>query len=109
MSKKLNVLFAAFEASPFVKTGGLGDVAAALPGAVQCPTIDIRVVLPKLASIPEEYTSKMRFVCSFYVPLAWRSQYCGLFELRRGGVTWYFLDNEYYFGRSAPYGYFDDG
>ena len=109
MSRKLKVLFAAFEASPFVKTGGLGDVAAALPGAVQCPDVEMRVVLPKLAQIPEEYKADMSFVCSFYVPLSWRSQYCGLFELQRGGVTWYFLDNEYYFGRSAPYGYFDDG
>ena len=109
MTKKLNVLFAAFEAAPFVKTGGLGDVAAALPGAVQCPTIDIRVVMPKLGQIGEEYQKKMRFLCSFYVPLGWRSQYCGLFELRRGGVTWYFLDNEYYFNRPAAYGYFDDG
>ena len=109
MSKKLKVLFASFEAAPFIKTGGLGDVAAALPGAVQCPTVDIRVVLPKLSQIGEDYKKKMRFVCSFYVPLGWRSQYCGLFELRRGGVTWYFLDNEFYFNRPAAYGYFDDG
>ena len=58
---------------------------------------------------PEEYREKMKFICSFYVPLGWRSQYCGLFELQRGGVTWYFLDNEYYFKRGEPYGYFDDG
>lgn len=109
MKEKLRVLFAAFEASPFVKTGGLGDVAASLPGAVQCPTIEMRVVLPKLRQIPAEYQEKMKFLCSFYVPLGWRSQYCGLFELRRGGVTWYFLDNEYYFGRDSAYGYFDDG
>ena len=107
--QKLRVLFAAFEAAPFVKTGGLGDVAASLPGAVQCPTIDIRVVLPKLRQIPAKYQEKMQFICSFYVPLGWRNQYCGLFELRQGGVTWYFLDNEYYFGRDGAYGYFDDG
>ena len=99
--KKINVLFASFEASPFIKTGGLGDVAASLPGAVQCPTVEVRVVLPKLAQIPEEFQSRMRFVCSFYVSLGWRNQYCGLFELRRGGVTWYFLDNEFYFKRPA--------
>ena len=87
-TRKLKVLFASFEASPFIKTGGLGDVAAALPGAVQCPDIDIRVVLPKLAQIGEEYKQQMRFLCSFYVQLGWRSQYCGLFELQRGGVTW---------------------
>ena len=109
MKEKLRVLFAAFEAAPFMKTGGLGDVAASLPGAVQCPTIEMRVVLPKLRQIPAEYQKKMKFLCSFYVPLGWRSQYCGLFELRRGGVTWYFLDNEYYFGRDGAYGYFDDG
>ncbi len=107
--KKLNVLFASYEASPFIKTGGLGDVAASLPGAVKCPSIDIRVVLPKLAQIPEEYKSKMKFLCSFYVPLGWRNQYCGLFELQKGGVTWYFLDNEYYFARPSAYGFFDDG
>ncbi|MBR6114813.1 MAG: glycogen synthase GlgA [Oscillospiraceae bacterium] len=106
--KKLNVLFASFEASPFIKTGGLGDVAAALPGAVSCPDIEVRVVLPKLAQIGQEYVDQMRFICSFYVPLGWRNQYCGLFELQRGGVTWYFLDNEYYFKRGEPYGYFDD-
>ena len=109
MKKKLNVLFASFEAAPFIKTGGLGDVAAALPGAVQCPTIEVRVVLPKLSTIKEEYTRKMKFLCSFYVPLGWRNQYCGLFELQRGGVTWYFLDNEFYFKRPSEYGFFDDG
>ncbi len=106
---KLNVLFASYEASPFIKTGGLGDVAGALPKAIQCPTLEMRVVLPKLSIIPWEYQEKMRFICSFYVPLGWRSQYCGLFELRMGRVTWYFLDNEYYFKRDSAYGYFDDG
>ena len=106
---KLNVLFASYEAAPFIKTGGLGDVAGALPKAVQCPSIDIRVVLPKLSIIPEEYREKMKFICSFYVPLGWRSQYCGLFELRMGRITWYFLDNEYYFNRENAYGYYDDG
>ena len=105
---KLNVLFASFEAAPFIKTGGLGDVAAALPGAVQSPDIEVRVVLPKLASIPGEFQSQMQFLSSFYVNLGWRNQYCGLFSLERGGVVWYFLDNEYYFGRPEPYGYFDE-
>jgi len=107
--KKIKVLFASFEASPFIKTGGLGDVAGALPAALNCPTVETRVVLPKLKQIGQEYQKKMRFLCSFYVPLGWRSQYCGLFELRRGGVTWYFLDNEFYFGRDNAYGYFDEG
>ena len=105
---KLNVLFASFEAAPLIKTGGLGDVAAALPGAVRSPDIEVRVVLPKLRQIGDEFQQEMNFLCSFYVDLGWRSQYCGLFELQRGGVTWYFLDNEYYFGRPEPYGYFDD-
>ena len=109
MKEKLNVLFASFEASPFIKTGGLGDVAAALPGALEAPDLDVRVVLPKLSQIGDEFQREMRFLCSFYVTLGWRNQYCGLFELQRGGVTWYFLDNEYYFNRPAAYGFFDDG
>lgn len=106
---KLRVLFAAFEASPYIKTGGLGDVAAALPGALQSRGVEVRAVLPKLRQIPEEYQKEMKFLTSFTVPLAWRQLYCGLFELRRGGVTWYFLDNEYYFARDKEYGYGDDG
>ena len=109
MKKKLNVLLASFEAVPFIKTGGLGDVAGSLPKALCCPTVDARVVLPKLSQIEPEFTAKMRFLTSFRVPLGWRNQYCGLFELRYRGVTWYFLDNEYYFARPRAYGYFDDG
>lgn len=108
-SAPIKVLFASFEAAPFIKTGGLGDVAAALPGAIQSPEVEIRVVLPKLRQIPAQYTEQMRFLCSFYVPLGWRSQYCGLFQLERDGVIWYFLDNEFYFARETPYGAFDDG
>jgi starch synthase len=109
MSKKTNVLFAAFEATPFIKTGGLGDVAGALPAYIKSDDFDARVILPLLSSIPEEYRSKMKFVKDYEVMLGWRKQYCGLFTLRRNGVTYYFLDNEYYFNRSSVYGEFDDG
>ena len=105
----MKILFTAFEAEPFVKTGGLGDVAGSLPGAVSSSLFDVRVVLPKLAQIREKYLKKMEFVTSFEVPLGWRKQYCGLFTLRMKGVTYYFLDNEYYFHRDQVYGEFDDG
>ena len=107
MAKK-NILFAAFEASPFIKTGGLGDVSGALPVHLKNDEFDARVILPLISSIPEEYKSKMKFVTSYEVPLGWRNQYCGLFTLMRGGVKYYFLDNEYYFKRSQVYGEFDD-
>ena len=106
---KTKVLFAAFEATPFIKTGGLGDVAGSLPAYIKNEEFDVRVILPKLSSIPAEYTERMKFVESYEVPLGWRSVYCGLFTLRRGGVTYYFLDNEYYFKRDNVYGEFDDG
>ena len=105
----MNILFTAFEAEPFVKTGGLADVAGSLPGAVSSSAFCVRVVLPKLSLIHEKYQKKMKFVTSFQVPLGWRSQYCGLFELKQKGVTYYFLDNEYYFHRDQVYGEFDDG
>lgn len=109
MENKLKVLFAGFEGDPFIKTGGLGDVIGSLPSALTQADCDVRVVLPKLAVIPEKYTSQMRFVCDFTVPLAWRRQYCGLYALEHKGITFYFLDNEYYFGRPSVYGYEDDG
>lgn len=106
---KTKVLFAAFEASPFIKTGGLGDVAGSLPAYIRSDDFDARVILPLLSSIPEEYKSKMKYVENYGVSLGWRTLYCGLFTLRRGGVTYYFLDNEYYFRRGQIYGEFDDG
>lgn len=106
--KKTNILFAAFEATPFVKTGGLGDVAGSLPQHVKNDDYDVRVILPKLSAIPEEYQTKMKYVRNFEVPLGWRNSYCGLFTLRKGGVTYYFLDNEFYFKRAQVYGEFDD-
>ena len=109
MAGKKNVLFAAFEATPFIKTGGLGDVAGSLPAYVKSDDFDARVILPLLSSIPEKYRSKMKYVRNYEVRLGWRTLYCGLFTLRVNGVMYYFLDNEYYFNRSAVYGEFDDG
>ncbi len=109
MREKIKVLFAAFEATPFIKTGGLGDVAGSLPGAMSKAYCDERVILPKLGSIPGEFKEKMTFITSFRVPLGWRNQYCGLEMLKYKGVIYYFLDNEYYFKRDNAYGYFDDG
>ncbi len=105
----IKVLFTAFEAEPFVKTGGLGDVAGSLPSSVASTAYDVRVVLPKLSAIPEKYQQKMEFVTTFSVPLGWRSQYCGLFRMKHKGIWFYFLDNEYYFKRDQIYGEFDDG
>ena len=107
MAKK-KILFAAFEASPFIKTGGLGDVSGALPVHLKNDEFDVRVILPLISSIPEEYKSRMKFVTSYEVELGWRNQYCGLFTLMKGGVKYYFLDNEYYFKRGQVYGEFDD-
>ena len=106
---KTNILFAAFECAPFLKTGGLGDVAGALPQALKSEDTDCRVILPLLSQIPAEYKSEMTYVENYYIDLSWRSQYCGLFTLEKNGVTYYFLDNEYYFKRAAIYGEFDDG
>lgn len=106
---KTKVLFASFEAGPFVKTGGLGDVAGSLPAAVNNSKFDVRVIMPKLKQIPDEYVDKMKYITNFYVPLGWRSVYCGLFSLKYNGVTFYFLDNERYFYRDKVYGEFDDG
>lgn len=108
MAQKLNVLFAAFEATPFIKTGGLGDVAGSLPSALKGRYCDIRVILPKLKQIPQEYQKKMKPVCDFNVPLGWRNQPCGIETLKLGKIQYYFVDNEYYFAREAAYGYEDD-
>lgn len=106
---KLNVLYAVFEAEPFIKTGGLGDVGGSLPLAICKAGVEARVMLPKFSAIPEKYKKKMKKIAEFNVPLSWRSQYCGIEVLKEKGVTYYFIDNEYYFNRPEPYGYFDDG
>lgn len=107
--QKINVLFAIFEAVPFMKTGGLGDVGGSMPFELKKAGLNVRVIMPKFDTIPEEYTSRMVHVTDFYVPLGWRNLYCGIEKLMYKGLTFYFVDNEYYFHRGAPYGYFDDG
>lgn len=109
MNTKTNVIFAAFEAAPFIKTGGLGDVGGALPPALNKSGCNVKVILPKLSIIPEKYKKKMEPVQTFTVPLSWRNQYCGVEKLTYHGVTFYFLDNEYYFKRDKVYGHLDDG
>jgi starch synthase len=108
-STQPSVLFATFEAAPFVKTGGLGDVGGTLPAALQAAGAEVRVILPKFATIPQQYRDAMTHVADFRLYLGWRNQFCGIEQLVHNGVTFYFVDNEYYFGRSYPYGFFDDG
>jgi starch synthase len=104
------ILFAGAEAMPFAATGGLGDVLGSLPAALAATgEADVRVVLPLYAAVSEDWRKKMKQEAVFYVKLAWREQYCGVFSLKHNGVTYYFIDNEYYFKRPALYGFFDDG
>ena len=107
--KKMQVVFASAEAAPFVKTGGLGDVAGSLPRALVAAGADVIVMVPKYGTIASEYTDRMEHVADFYVSLGWRNEYCGLERLVIGGVTYLFIDNERYFKRDYPYGFFDDG
>ena len=109
MRRKIRVLFAASEAEPFIKTGGLGDVGGSLPKALKAAGCEVRVMLPKYGTIAEKYQDKMTHVADFNVELGWRNLYCGVEKLVHEGVTFYFLDNEYYFKREKAYGYFDDG
>jgi starch synthase len=103
------VLFVASESDPFIKTGGLGDVANALPKYLNKLGLDVRVVIPKYKGIKPQFKDKMNFIKWFMVPVGWRNQYCGLFDYEIDGVRYYFIDNEYYFLRDACYGDFDDG
>lgn len=99
-----NILFVASEVVPFIKTGGLADVAGSLPKYFNKDEFDVRVMLPKYMAIPQEYKEKMIYKTHFYMNLAWRSQYVGIFEMVYEGVTFYFIDNEYYFAGPKPYG-----
>ena len=104
----MKVLFAASECTPFVKSGGLGDVIGALPGAIKQYGADARVILPKYSTIPKEFSDKMKHVDFFEIELGWRKLYCGILELEHEGVHYYFVDNEYFFRRPDLYGYDDD-
>lgn len=105
----MKVLFAAAECAPFYKTGGLGDVAGALPKKLKQQGIDIRVVLPYYTSLAQQYKEQLEDVCSFEVKVGWRKQFCGIKQLVKDDVTYYFIDNLYYFDRPGIYGYDDDG
>ena len=104
----MKILFAASEAVPFCKTGGLADVAGSLPQALAGAGNDVAVILPLYQQVADKWKEQMTFVCSIEVTLSWRHLYCGLFRLERDNVTWYFVDNEYYFKRGKLYGYDDD-
>ncbi len=108
-SKKMQIVFASAECAPFVKTGGLGDVAGSLPSALVRAGAEVIVMVPKYATIKDEYKAQMEHFSDFYVSLGWRNEYCGLEKLEHDGVTYMFIDNERYFARDYPYGFFDDG
>ena len=103
----MRILYAASEANPFAKSGGLADVAGALPKALVKDGVDARVIMPLYGDL--KYRDKLEYVTNYSVPVGWRSQYCGLFKAEVNGVTYYFLDNEYYFKRRGLYGFYDDG
>ncbi|WP_196594393.1 glycogen synthase GlgA [Pectinatus sottacetonis] len=104
----LKLLYVASEASPFVKTGGLGDVAGSLPKELKKQNIDVRVVIPKYSTIAEQYRSNMKNIYSGSLKIAWREKYFGIETLKHNNVTFYFIDNEDYFKRDGYYGYDDD-
>ncbi|MBE5746715.1 MAG: glycogen synthase GlgA [Clostridiales bacterium] len=110
VAPKQKILFVASEARPFIATGGLADVIGSLPQALaKDPKYDIRVILPLYSDIKADQRRKLSFLGNIYVPLSWRNQYCGVFTCTENGVTFYFVDNEYYFKRPGCYGYYDDG
>ncbi|ARP51332.1 MULTISPECIES: glycogen synthase GlgA [Caproicibacterium] len=104
----MKILYCTSEARPFAATGGLADVAGSLPQALRQRLIGCRVVMPLYEDIPQELRDDMKFVTSLSVPVAWRRQYCGVFEARSGGVIYYLIDNQYYFKRKGLYGHYDD-
>ncbi|MEG0617316.1 MAG: glycogen synthase [Oscillospiraceae bacterium] len=104
----MKILYCTSEATPFAASGGLGDVAGSLPRAICERKAECRVVMPLYGDTKEKYASELTFVTNFTVPVGWRSQYCGVFELTRDKVKYYFLDNEYYFKRTGLYGFYDD-
>ena len=99
----MKVLFAASEAAPFVKTGGLGDVAGSLPAVLRKKGVDARVILPLYRCIDKKYKDKMKYIAHIYIDMSWRKQYAGVFELEHDGCIYYFVDNEFYFNGDKPY------
>lgn len=106
--RKTKVLLASSEVVPFAKVGGLADVAGSLPKALIGHNIDIRVVMPKYRDIPSIFKDKMEYICHFFVDIGWRHQYCGVFKLVYENITYYFIDNAYYFDRKGLYGHYDE-
>ena len=104
----MNILYAASEAIPYAASGGLADVAGSLPAAINKLGHDCRVVMPYYSQIRQELKDELSYVTNFTVPVAWRNQYCGVFTGVVNGVTYYLLDNEYYFQRNGLYGFYDD-
>jgi len=104
----MKVLFATSEAYPFAMSGGLADVSGALPKALRKRFVGARVIMPLYSTIPEELKEKMTYICNITVSVAWRRQYCGIFEAHMDGVIYYFIDNQYYFKRDGLYGFYDD-
>ena len=110
VKNKKHVLYVASEAFPFAGTGGLGEVIGSLPVAINADKdVEARIIIPLYQSFPQEERAKLNFITNITVPVAWRNQYCGLFSYEKNGVTYYFVDNEYYFKRASLYGYGDDG
>lgn len=110
VKRKKSVLFVASEANPFIATGGLADVIGSLPVSLaKRDNYDVRVILPLYGTMEEGYKTHLTYITNFNVPVGWRNQYCGLFSYKKNGVTFYFVDNEYYFKRDTLYGHFDDG
>ena len=101
---KKNILFATSECNPFIKTGGLADVAGALPKHLDPERYDVRVMVPKYLCIAPEWSDRMEYKTHFYIDLGWRHQYVGVLELMHDGITYYFIDNEFYFAGDYPYG-----
>ncbi len=106
---KKSILFVGAEVMPFAATGGLGDVLGSLPTALAAASLDVRVVMPLYSAVGARWREEMKLEASFTVRLAWREQYCGVYSLCKDGVTYYFIDNEYYFAREGLYGHYDDG